>query len=48
VVLYVGASCFALAGGVAAWFALDTPALARVGADPPSVPGIEPQPGMVP
>jgi MFS transporter, PPP family, 3-phenylpropionic acid transporter len=48
VVLYIGASCFALAGGVAAWFALDTPALARAGADPPSVPGIEPQPGMVP
>jgi len=28
VVLYVGASTLALAGGVAAWFALSTPALA--------------------
>jgi MFS transporter, PPP family, 3-phenylpropionic acid transporter len=48
VMLYVGASCFALAGAIAAWFALDTPALGREGGDPPGAPGIEPEPGMVP
>ena len=34
VVLYVGASALALAGGVAAWFALSTPALADPSPDP--------------
>ena len=48
VVLYAGASAFALAGGVAAWFALDAPPLTRPAASPPVEPGIEPEPGMVP
>jgi MFS transporter, PPP family, 3-phenylpropionic acid transporter len=48
VVLYVGASSFALAGGIAAWFALDTPALAEPSDEPPPSPGIEPEPGRVP
>ena len=39
VVLYVGASCLALAGAVVAWFALSTPTLSE-----PGVPGQEIEP----
>jgi len=46
--LYSIASGFALAGGVAAWFALDLPELDRTEGPPPPGPGIEPEPGRVP
>ncbi len=48
--LYVGASCLAVAGGIAAWVALSTPALSEPlrGDDMAPTVGIQPEPGMVP
>jgi MFS transporter, PPP family, 3-phenylpropionic acid transporter len=49
VVLYSGASFLAVAGAVAAWVALSTPALSRPSAVVPEVgPGAQPEPGLVP
>jgi PPP family 3-phenylpropionic acid transporter len=46
--LYSIASGFALAGGAAAWFALDLSELDRSEGPPPGGPGIEREPGRVP
>lgn len=49
VVLYAGASVLAVGGGIAAWFALSTPALSRPSAEVPEVEaGAQPEPGLVP